>query len=230
MGMCTRYYLADTATVGEIGKRFLVTKFLFDDLEPRYNIPPGTYNPVISRSSPNRAELMKWGLIPFWSKDPKIGYATMNARSDSLGKPAFREPFKKHRCIVPASGFYEWFHPNPKDKIPYLFRNKDADMFGFAGLYDIWKDVEGVEIITYTIITVDPNDTVRKVHNRMPAILEKAHEQEWLDETKTSQELMQLLNPYPDKLMESYMVSKEVNNPRSDGPHLITKQDLIVGD
>ncbi len=147
------------------------------DLRARYNVAPGSIMPIITRNSPNRVELMKWGLIPFWSKDPKIAYSTINARSETVEtSPAFRKPFKSQRCLIPASFFYEWKRIDKKTKIPYLFKLANDEVFSFAGLYDIWKDAEEKEFKTYTIITTTPNKLMESVHNRIPVLLSKEDE------------------------------------------------------
>src|SRR4030095_14431591 len=119
-------------------------------LRPSYNVAPGMIMRVITRDGQAQLQEMKWGLIPFWAKDPKIGYRTINARSeDAATKPSFRAPFKNKRCLVPASGFYEWDKEGQRQ--PYYFKLKSGQMFAFAGLYDVWEDVEGEEFKTFTI-------------------------------------------------------------------------------
>lgn len=150
----------------------------------------------------NEAVLMRWGLIPSWAKDPKIGYKMINARSESiLEKPSFKKPFLSQRCLIPASGFYEWQHLDNK-KIPYYFKLKDQDLFAFAGLYDEWKDPEGYPLKTFTIITTEPNEVVAPIHNRMPVILPEKSEDIWLDHTISDpQKLLSLLTPYKNSEM-----------------------------
>jgi len=164
---------------------------------------------------------MQWGLIPSWSKEPRTKFSTINARAETITKsPAFRGPFQHRRCLVPASGFYEW-RQTPKGKQPYCIQLKDGELFAFAGLYDIWCDSEGNELYSYTIITTTPNDLVAPIHNRMPAILRRADEDAWLDKTTDRARLLSLLAPYPIEEMKAYIVSRAVNNPANEGAELM---------
>lgn len=188
-----------------------------------YNVAPGYMMPVISKKSPNRAVLMKWGLIPFWAKDPRIGYQMINARAETLkDKPAFRKPLSQFRCLVPANGFYEW-KKTQDGKQPFYIRLKSEEMFAFAGLYDQWVDAEGKEIETYTIITTTPNSVVEPIHNRMPAILKKENEEIWLNHQETDiNKILALLTPNnTTEEFEAYPVSKAVNKPENDSKDLI---------
>lgn len=222
--MCGRYLLAEKPE--RIYKRYNISKENIAKqlkLDPMYNIAPGAITPVITRNSPNKLELMKWGLIPHWAKDPKIGYKMINARAETIAdKPSFRGPFKKHRCLVPASGFYEWKKlENEKTKIPYLIKNKSDELLSFAGLYDVWRDAENKEFKTFTIITTAPNELMSPIHNRMPVLLEKEEEKAWLDSETIPEDLLKLLDPYPSALLEAYTVSQDVNNPRNQGVELL---------
>ena len=172
----------------------------------------------------NRVEFRKWGLVPFWAKDPIIGHKMINARAETLTqKPSFKHLIKSRRCLVPSSGFYEW-EKIDKRKAPYFIGIKDIKMFSFAGLYDNWKDNAGNELKTFTIITTDANNTLKPIHNRMPVILEKEFEEKWLDiKTQDFDSLLEALKPYPDNKMIAYTVSIEVNNPKNDNPQLIRK-------
>ena len=178
--------------------------------------------PVITRNSPNKAELMRWGLIPFWAKDPRIGYKMINARAEDIQfKPSFRKPIRSQRCLVPTSGFFEWKHVG-EEKIPYFIKLKGSDMFAFAGLYDIWKDVEEYPLKSFTIITTSPNSLVESIHNRMPVILDEKFEDIWLDNTITDvNKVVALLKPYDSSQMEAYPVSMLINNPANDLPEVV---------
>ena len=135
--MCGRYTIG--VTKKEIIDRFDIQND-FADLKPSYNVAPGTKEPVVYQENVNKVEYMRWGLIPFWAQDPRIGYKMINARAETVAdKPSFRKAFKTQRCIVPATGFYEW-KIDGKDKIPYFIHLKNKKLFGFAGLYDKWKD------------------------------------------------------------------------------------------
>lgn len=201
-------------------KRFKIDKAT-GKLKPSYNVAPGRTMPVVIRQSPNQLIEMKWGLVPHWAEDPKIGYHMINARAETLSsKPAFRSLLSSKRCLVPASGFYEWDHKG-KAKIPYYIKLKNDDMFSFAGLYDIWKDAEGKMLMSYTIITTDSNTVVGKIHDRMPVIIPIEDEDEWLE--SRDEKIHKLLKPYPAGEMEAYRVSISVNNPKNDNKSLIDK-------
>lgn len=223
--MCGRFTLFD---LDALYSRFRV--WVPEDMrklmKPRYNIAPSQYVPVIyqNKARENNLELMKWGLVPFWAKDPKIGHKLINARAENVAqKPSFKYSLKSKRCLVPCTGFYEW-KKQDRDKVPYYIGLKNNELFAFAGLYDIWKDAEGKELKTFTIITTEPNDTLRPIHNRMPAILQRELEGRWLDpDEQDSSQLLRILKPFPDDNMQAYVVSKEVNNPANDNPRIIRK-------
>ncbi len=216
--MCGRYGFVPGKNFDE---RFQVEHHQ-ETLLPSYNVAPGATMPVVLRNSPNRVELMKWGLIPFWAKDPKNSYKTINARAETVAtSPVFREALKRRRCLVPASGFYEW-QQTERGKLPYFIHLKDIELFAFAGLYDVWQDAEGNELHTYTIITTTPNDLVQPIHNRMPVILHPDDEAMWIDpKMNDTAALRALLQPFPNALMEAYPVSRAVNTPAIDTPALI---------
>ena len=191
-------------------------------IEPRFNIAPTQLVPVIVRESPNKVVQMRWGLVPFWAKDPKIGNRMINARAESVAtKPAFRASLKRRRCLVPATGFYEW-KKSDKEKLPYYIRLKDDSMFAFAGLYDNWRGPEGDVLQTFTIITTKANPFMAKIHDRMPVILRREHEALWLNgEQLSDDELSSILRPYPSGRIEAHMVSTDVNNPQNEHEGLI---------
>jgi putative SOS response-associated peptidase YedK len=193
MRMCGRYTLIHPQKISE---RFDTTNNIA--LEPYYNVTPGFSMPVIINSTENKKaiEMMKWGLIPHWAKDTRIGYKLINARAESVNKlAAFKLAFKNKRCLIPTTGFFEWQHLD-KTKVPFYFKLSTSELFSFAGLYDIWVDAEGKEIKSYVIITTEPNEVVKPIHNRMPAILSQNSENIWLNETTKEKELLQLLKPY----------------------------------
>ena len=209
----------------EVYNRFDIVNTL-DDFKPRFNLRPGQMNPVVTSQSPNKISRMFWGLIPHFAKDEHYKYKTINAKAETVAeKPTFREPLRHKRCLVPATGFYEPDKIN-YDKPPFpwhYFHLKDQPLFGFAGLYDIWKDKEsGKEVFSYTIITTVPNEVVGKVHDRMPVILNKEDEETWLNlDIIEPEQLLPLLKPYPADKMEEWHVSDEARNPRNDYPGLI---------
>ena len=192
------------------------------DLRPRYNIAPGQDVLCVIRDGANRLEPLRWGLIPFWAKDPAIGSRLINARAETLAeKPSFRNAFAKRRCLVVADGFYEW-RPAGKRRVPVYIFLKSKKPFGFAGLYERWKAPDGNEIHTCTIITTDANDLVRPIHDRMPVIVSADAEDRWLDPGEGSRERLQsLLTPYPSGEMDAYDVNSIVNSPSHDTPDCI---------
>ena len=215
--MCGRYSLVQT---DNIAARFDIQQEQLP-LQPRYNVAPSQSMPVVVRNSPNRLVEMQWGLIPSWSKEPRAQFSTINARAESIAKsPVFRGPFKSRRCLVPASGFYEWQRTS-EGKQPFCIRLKGDELFAFAGLYDIWRDKEGNELYSYTVITTTPNDLVASIHNRMPVILHRGDEDVWLDKEAEPARLTELLVAYPADHMEVYPVSRALNNPANEGVELM---------
>lgn len=191
----------------------------------RYNIAPGQETLTIVHQSPNRAVRMRWGLVPSWAKDPAIGYRMINARAETLAtKPSFRRPLTSQRCLVPASGFYEWKKLDEKNKVPYFVHIKGVKYFSLAGLYDTWKDSENNRLETFTIITVPPNGAMRPIHDRMPAILTEEEENLWLDFHLTDiSRLLSVLKPWDENNLDIYQVSPAVNSPANEGESLINQ-------
>lgn len=220
--MCGRYTLA--VQLDLVADRF-ASSADFDKLSPRFNIAPGQLAPVVTNSEEKRhLRMMKWGLIPSWAKDEAIGYKMINARAETLAeKPSFRKALEQRRCIIPADGFYEWRkETDGKTKTPIRIVLKDRSLFGFAGLWERWKNPEGKEVLTYTIVTTTPNSLLKSVHDRMPVILTSDAENVWLAAgVLTSKVLGEVLRPYPDDQMELFPISKAVNNPRTDTPACI---------
>jgi putative SOS response-associated peptidase YedK len=216
--MCGRYTLS---RVEEIQSRFGI-----DDgginLRASYNVAPDQVLPVVVRDTRNRLKLMKWGLIPFWSRESKS--VAINARIEGiLSKPSFRKPIHSHRCLVPATGYYEW-KGAAGEKTPYYIRRKDERLFAFAGISDAWEDPDGNITRTFAIITTAPNDLLAEVHNRMPFILEAEEEDVWLGAKPESVEgLLTSLKPVPGDQLEMYPVSKMVNWVKNDSPDLVQR-------
>ena len=192
----------------------------------RYNIAPTQLVPVILEANGERIiNQLKWGLIPSWAKDDSLAGKMINARAETLAeKPSFKNAFKSRRCIIPASGFYEW-QKTKEGKQPFYFHLKGKEIFGLAGLYDEWLDRNTGELLeTFTIITTEANQVLEPVHERMPVILKSNDYDQWLDEKeKDTNNLQTLLAPYPAAEMESYQVSRAVNSPSLDSPELIEK-------
>ena len=192
---------------------------------PSYNVAPQSVQPVVR---PNRDTgtpefaLLRWGLVPFWAKDPKFGYSTINARAEeAAAKPAFRDALKKRRCLVPADAFYEWQRIDPKNKHPFAFAMKSGEPYAFAGLWDRWQGKENETLETFTILTTDPNELMEPVHNRMPVIVEPKDYERWLDPETKDRPPVDLLRPYPADRMRSWPVDQRVGNVRNNNAALL---------
>ena len=189
--------------------------------EPRFNVAPTRRIVVIPTVDNQReARRMRWGLIPFWAKDMKIGSNLINARAESIAtKPAFRNPFKSRRCLIPADGFYEWEQtPQGKRALPDHAR-ASGELFAFAGLWDRRKSPEGETVESCCIVTCEPNELAAKFHNRMPVIIAPEDYDTWL--TGTPEQALALLKPYPAEDMRAYPVSSKVNSPKNDTAELV---------
>ena len=200
----------------------------FADIRPRYNIPP--MQQVLAVRQPeqgSKRELvaLRWGLIPVWAKDAKIGYSTINARGDTVAeKPAFRSAFKKRRCLILADGYYEWLKDS-KDKQPFLYEIDGGEPFAFAGLWEWWPGSKGEKqepIESCTIITTDANKLCSKIHDRMPVILNPDDYDCWLDPACDDRgRLEKLIKPFPVKSMTARPVNTYVNNVKNQGEQCI---------
>lgn len=195
---------------------------------PRYNIAPMQESPIVAiEDGRNIMKLMRWGLVPSWSKDETIGNRLINARAETVReKPSFRTAFKRRRCLVPATGYFEWKElpeslPTKKIKVPMYFTVRGGEPFSFAGLWDSWERFDGKRILSFTIITTEPNALAAVIHNRMPVILRRQDESVWLNGNED--ELSGLMQSYPDDDLSAYAVSKSVNSPRNDSPECIAR-------
>jgi putative SOS response-associated peptidase YedK len=198
------------------------------EIEPRYNIAPTQdILGVIEAADGREMKFFKWGLIPSWAKDTAMGARLINARSETVEeKPAFREAFKKRRCIIPADGFYEWQKTEGR-KQPFFFQMHDERPFGFAGLWERWQGSAGQLIESCTILTTEANEALRPVHDRMPVILHSDDYELWLDEDVRQRErLKDLLRPFPSSEMMSHPVSAAINSPRNQGATLIERMAI----
>jgi len=218
--MCGRFTIT---TPEKIEKRFITTNKL-PMFEASWNVAPSQMIPTITRNSPNKITMMKWGFI--WSKDSKFG--SINIRSESTKeKPFFKYFLLDKRCLIVADSFYEWGVVNLEgkdEKYPFNFYLNDRELFGFAGVYNDFKDAEGKPYYTCAILTCPPNNVVKRIHNRMPVIIQEKDEDYWLDpENKDFDKLYKLLSPYPEADMKMHIVSKRVNSPRYDDPDLVKK-------
>ena len=220
--MCGRYSIT---TPVEALRRLFKFSGPLPNLRPRYNVSPTQQVPIVRRApADGERELaqVRWGLIPFWAKDAKIGYPLINARAEGIeAKPSFREAFKRGcRCLIPADGFYEWAK-DTKPKQPWRITLKDGEPFAFAGLWEHWdKASDGVPVESCTIITTAANQLLRPLHDRMPVILAPDDYPAWLGED-AARNVAELLRPYPSEAMRTYRVSTVVNNVKNDGPECI---------
>jgi len=193
-----------------------------DDLQPSFNVAPTDKVAVVLNNGVKQIVTMRWGLVPFWATDPKIASKHINARAETLTvKPAFKDAFKRRRCLVVADGFFEW-QKQGATKIPLFIHLEPERPFGFAGLYEIWTPPLGEKLVTCTIITTEPNELVRPIHDRMPVILPKDAEDFWLDSAvEDHTRLLDLLQPYQASDMSAFTVSKLVNSVKNNSPECI---------
>lgn len=189
---------------------------------PSFNVAPQTFQPVVRRNletGEREIILMRWGLVPYWSKEPKASFSTINAKAETITTaPAFREAMRKCRCLVPADAFYEWQKLNEKTKQPFAIALKSGEPFAFAGLWERWKPKNGGEPLeTFTIITTDPNEVMQPLHTRMPVILQPKDYERWLDTSDPTTPLpLDLLRPFPAEFIKSWPIKNDVGNARND--------------
>jgi putative SOS response-associated peptidase YedK len=227
--MCGRYgRRADKQRIAEWMQAHDSDVFDESYLAPSYNVAPQSLQPVVrlSRETGERElTVMRWGLIPFFAKDAKIAYSTINARAETVvTSPIFRKPMKCRRCLVPADLFWEWQKIDTKTKQPYAIALKDDSLFAFAGLWDTWKDkATGQSIDTYTVITTDPNELISglSIHDRMPVILHRQDYERWLAPAEPPQLPIDLLKPFPAEEMKVWKVGSAVGNVRNNDPGLL---------
>lgn len=218
--MCGRYTI--TITLEELVVRFVMNRTSVPYNRPKYNVAPGQMIlSVIHDGNANRAGELKWGLVPSWANDAKIGNKMINARAETLlQKPAFRPLLERKRCLIPADSFYEW-RKNAADnsKQPIRIQLTGGSLFAMAGLYDTWLAPDGTKLGTCTIITTEPNELVADIHNRMPVIIRPEDEATWLDRNNRDVSMLQkMLKPFPAKEMQAYPVSSIVGNVNNDSP------------
>lgn len=217
--MCSRYFLDADGNI--IAYTFQVP--VHDRIRRRFNIAPTQEAPVVRRPGNSTAgerevALLRWGLVPAWAKDLAVGNRMINARSEGVeAKPAFRDAMKLRRCLVPATGFYEW-KGAPGRKQPFAITLPDRPMFAFAGLWESWRPRGGEPVETFTIITADANAAVADVHDRMPVILPREAEETWL--SGTPEEARALLKTYEGET-KLRAVSKLVSSPKNDVPECL---------
>ncbi len=214
--MCGRYSLI--LDEHDLPKRYGKPATAAYAVTSRYNVAPSQNAPVVTASG---IEAMRWGLLPPWLKDPRGALGMINARAESLlERAAYKPLFKTRRCLVPATGFYEWLD-TPTGKQPYYFMVTDRPLISFAGLWTERLDAEGLPVRSFTIITTRPNGLVAKVHDRMPVVLSEDQESIWLDVHADLHELSAMLDPYDAQFMRAVAVSKAVNTAANDSSDLI---------
>jgi len=223
--MCGRFSLASPTSILES----LGLEGAFADWNASYNVAPGTEIPCVVNREERRARRLRWGLVPHWAKDPRIGYKMINARRETVAeKPAFRDSLARRRCLVLADGFYEWKAQGRK-KLPTYFHRKDGAAFAFAGLWASWG--QGDEALeTVTIVTAPANELVAAVHDRMPVIVAPADYRRWLAERPIEGAAIEDVLVHPDyRDFESFAVAPLVNSVANDGPELIARAPAQTG-
>jgi putative SOS response-associated peptidase YedK len=225
--MCGRYSL--TSPLDDLVEVFEVSEVALAGHRPRYNIAPTQQAPVLVLGHTGlRLGSLRWGLVPFWADDPRVGNRMINARSESVATlPAFRESFRSRRCLIPADGFYEWMVREAGDaaarkgkppKDPFWIHRPDQRPFTFAGLWERWRSPQGERLQTFTILTTRANDRLRSLHDRMPVVIRPEDRRAWLSEDTDPGTLHALLAPAPDAFFEAWPVSRRVNSPDVDEP------------
>ena len=236
--MCGRLFLTDPRRFvndrAQIARPFEIAEFPEEVMRPRYNVAP--QQPILVLAGERGQEkpefkAVRWGLVPSWARDESVGARLINARGETvLEKPSFRDLMRTRRCLVPASGFYEW-QKLPSDsksgsKRPHAVRLADDADFAFAGLWDRWRDVE-----TAAVVTCEPNDLLRRLHHRMAVIVPRERWADWLDVDRVpAEEAAGLLRPLPSEAMRAYPVSRRVGSVGNDDPSLIEEVGEVDGD
>ncbi len=230
-GVCGRYVQASSPEL--LAEKFGVDEVRIDDHAPVYNVAPRAEMPAVRRRQDRKVlSKLRWGLVPSWAKDPKMGDRLINARAEEVAdKPAFRTAFARRRCLVPADGFYEWQpRPGQKRKQPMFVHRCDGEPMAFAGLWEVWRDRDVGEdadwLRTFAIMTTRPNDTLAPIHDRMPVILPESAWDTWLDPDADPAKLSSLLVPAPDDVIDVYPVSLLVNSAENDGPELVQRVEI----
>jgi putative SOS response-associated peptidase YedK len=239
--VCGRY--AASRSPDDLVEEFEVVSVPEQVVEPSWNVAPtNTVYAVVERPPRGEPEAppvrqlrtVRWGLVPVWAKDPSIGSRLINARVESVAeKPAFRKAFAKRRCLLPADGYFEWYGEERGKKQPFFIRPPDGGVLAMAGLYEFWRDDSKDEddpeawLTTCTVITTSAPDDLGRIHDRMPMIVEPSRYGEWLDPSVEDLESLRgLLVPAAPGRLTAYPVSKDVNNVRNNGPHLVEPVQL----
>jgi putative SOS response-associated peptidase YedK len=227
--VCGRYVTVSSPAL--LAERFHVTDVRIGELEPSYNVAPRADVPVVAERHGERVlDVLRWGLVPFWAKDPKIGDRMINARAETLlTSNAFKRAFERRRCIVPADGFYEWQKVEGKrPKVPWFIRRRDGEPLAFAGLWDTWHDRaagdDAPRLRTCVIITTRPNDLLAPIHDRMPVVLPESEWDTWLSvDNHDTGTLTNLLVPLPANELEAWTVSTLVNKADNNSAELLDR-------
>jgi putative SOS response-associated peptidase YedK len=227
--VCGRYSLATPAQAG-LRARFALGEAL--EVRQRFNVCPGDDVVAVttSREGEPRGDLLRWGLVPHWAKDPSAGFKMINARAETVaGKPAYRDALRTHRCLVIADGFYEWQARPGRPKLPWHVTRSDGAPFAFAGLWSAWRGAGGEDapaLRTCTIVTTAANGVLRDVHDRMPVMLRGEDEEHaWLEHRTPPAVLRELLAPLPDAMTARRAVGCAVSDARYDGPECLAGAD-----
>ncbi len=224
--MCGRFALF--ATSAQLAEHFGLTEAVAEALPPHYNVTPGQAVAVVrERDGVRRLDLLKWGLVPFWAKDASIGQRLINARLDRLpDKPAFREAFMRRRCLIAASGFYEWSEAVQDRRRPFFVRGRGEPLLAFAGLWERWRAPGGRTLETCVIVTTDANATLAPIHDRMPVLVARADQARWLDPHTSAAEAAEIATRAPQ--VEAWPVSLAVNDPRNDDATVIERLPAAI--
>jgi len=221
--MCGRYYRrADKQGIAEAFRIGVPPSF---EILPDYNVAPQTFQPVVRlerESGQRELAQLRWGLIPFWAKDAKIGSSGINAKAETIATNAlFREAMRRRRCLIPADGFFEWQKLNAKARQPWAIGLRDGALFALAELWERWKDpATGEPLETYTVITTDANELIGTIHDRMPVILAPKDYDRWLAPGDPARLPVDLLRPFPAEEMTAWRVAAAVGNVRNNEPSL----------
>jgi putative SOS response-associated peptidase YedK len=233
--MCGRFTLATTSP-GELRARFPIGESV--EIRQRWNVAPGDeiLTVVVTHEGVTTGRLLRWGFVPPWAEDPAVGFKMINARAETVAeKPAYRDAFRRHRCLIVADGFYEWQRDGAARQ-PFHITRADQQPFAFAGLRTAWQDPQGEWLRSCTIVTTQANDAIASIHPRMPVILDPADEQTWLDPSTPPEHAQALLQPLAASGTRARPVSKAVNDARYDGPECLADpapepvQDALFGD
>jgi putative SOS response-associated peptidase YedK len=224
--MCGRFAASKS---GEELQREFQLRVIRAAPKPSFNVAPTMQAPVVVNDGGRALDFFRWGLIPWWAKDPSIGAKTINARADTLAeKPAFRDAFRLRRCLVLADGFFEWkvAAGSKGERVPHFIRLQGGRSMPFAGLWERWRAPEGSEVLTCTIVTTTANELLAPLHDRLPVILGPESVDRWLDpQAHEGPDLLSLLAPCPSGWLEAFPVSSFVNKPDNDGPECIQRVD-----